>query len=362
MAKVPFRCRWFGHKPQLPIMNKKVRRAVCERCKVIFILSPKQIAKLLMLVLMVLAPLQARAQNNPPPTTSVDVPGAQPVRGAVAVRNFVCEEFNLSGVCIDWTPMVQTTAGGSSSGDGLTDDELRASPVPVSGDWLTDAELRASDVKITLDGESVPVTGNVAHDAADSGAPVKIGGRAYSGSPASVTNQDRVDAWLTAFGALNTQIVQGTNVAVVSGSSGDGQSVNNNVLWTKDHLSIYNGTTWDRARGDITNGIDVDVTRISGGPVGTHANAWSAVAVSAGGESTVIDMQFSPNVSAFGSSSAATTIELRVSQNGTNFYTVSATTLAGAGDFGFNIPIGARYARLRSGSAATITATIAGKQ
>lgn len=29
-------------------------------------------------------------------------------------------------------------------------------------------------------------------------------------------------------------------------------------------LEIFNGTTWDRARGDITNGIDVDVTRVSG--------------------------------------------------------------------------------------------------
>ena len=29
-------------------------------------------------------------------------------------------------------------------------------------------------------------------------------------------------------------------------------------------LEVFNGTTWDRARGDITNGLDVDVTRING--------------------------------------------------------------------------------------------------
>lgn len=28
--------------------------------------------------------------------------------------------------------------------------------------------------------------------------------------------------------------------------------------------SLYNGTTWDRMRGDITNGLDVDVTRVGG--------------------------------------------------------------------------------------------------
>jgi hypothetical protein len=27
---------------------------------------------------------------------------------------------------------------------------------------------------------------------------------------------------------------------------------------------LFNGTTWDRVRGDITNGIDVDVTRVTG--------------------------------------------------------------------------------------------------
>jgi len=29
-------------------------------------------------------------------------------------------------------------------------------------------------------------------------------------------------------------------------------------------LELYNGTTWDRVRGDTTNGIDVDVTRVTG--------------------------------------------------------------------------------------------------
>lgn len=30
------------------------------------------------------------------------------------------------------------------------------------------------------------------------------------------------------------------------------------------HNLLFNGTTWDRVRGDITNGIDVDVTRVQG--------------------------------------------------------------------------------------------------
>lgn len=35
-------------------------------------------------------------------------------------------------------------------------------------------------------------------------------------------------------------------------------------------LEIFNGTTWDRARGDTTNGIDVDVTRLPALAAGTN--------------------------------------------------------------------------------------------
>jgi len=33
---------------------------------------------------------------------------------------------------------------------------------------------------------------------------------------------------------------------------------------------LYNGTTWDRIRGDTTNGVDVDVTRLPALPAGTN--------------------------------------------------------------------------------------------
>lgn len=130
----------------------------------------------------------------------------------------------------------------------LTDTELRATPVPVSGP-LTDTELRAADVKITLDSEAVVLgagtaeigklaagtaligkvgidqatananevvvksgtltavttitnavsatsTGNIADDSADSGNPVKVGGKAkaFDGTdPGSLAEDDRAD-------------------------------------------------------------------------------------------------------------------------------------------------------------------------
>jgi hypothetical protein len=96
--------------------------------------------------------------------------------------------------------------------------------------------------------------------------------------------------------------------------------------------------------------------------VGTHGNAWNAVAVAAGGDSVVIDTQYQPNISVFGNASAATTITAYVSQDGTNFYkTANEVALSAAGNFHFSFITGARYVRLKSSAAATITATVAGK-
>lgn len=39
---------------------------------------------------------------------------------------------------------------------------------------------------------------------------------------------------------------------------------------TQAHLHGYNGTTWDRLRSDIANGLDVDVTRLPPLPAGTN--------------------------------------------------------------------------------------------
>lgn len=51
---------------------------------------------------------------------------------------------------------------------------------------------------------SLPVTGDIAHDAADSGSPQKIGGKARTTNPTAVADADRVDA---TFDDLGRQVV-----------------------------------------------------------------------------------------------------------------------------------------------------------
>jgi hypothetical protein len=94
--------------------------------------------------------------------------------------------------------------------------------------------------------------------------------------------------------------------------------------------------------------------------VGTHANAWDNAATGANGNSATVDCQYTPHISIFGTSSGNTSILVQVSQNNTNFYTLSSFT-AGSGDFGVSLTVGARYVRLQSGTNRTVTATIAGK-
>lgn len=95
--------------------------------------------------------------------------------------------------------------------------------------------------------------------------------------------------------------------------------------------------------------------------VGNHANAWNAVAVGVGGTSAEIDVQHAAFISAFGNASAATTITLQYSQDKTNWYDGPNQVLSAAGDFRIDATTGARYVRLKSSAAATITGTIAGK-
>lgn len=59
------------------------------------------------------------------------------------------------------------------------------------------------------------------------------------------------------------------NIAIDSSQS-DAENNGINSLHTSSRNYVFNGTTWDRGRGDITNGMDVDVTRVIPGTGPTH--------------------------------------------------------------------------------------------
>ena len=86
-------------------------------------------------------------------------------------------------------------------------------------------------------------------------------------------------AAVDASGDLQTKINNASGASAVNIQDG-GNSITVDGTVTADtelpaaatlaDILIFNGTTWDRARGDITNGLDVDVTRITPGTGATN--------------------------------------------------------------------------------------------
>lgn len=83
--------------------------------------------------------------------------------------------------------------------------------------------------------------------------------------PADATNGIDVDVTRV---SGQVQIGDGTTAVIVDATGGDAESASTASLVTSGRIKVFNGTTWDRVRGDITNGIDVDVTRVR--PDGTN--------------------------------------------------------------------------------------------
>lgn len=107
---------------------------------------------------------------------------------------------------------------------------------------------------------AVTATGNVANNTADSGNPVKVGGK-YNATPPSLSDGERADANMDSRGSLRVTLMShGTTAPIASKSSNsDAQAVDTST----NHLAIvsreyvFNGTSWDRMPGD-TNSLKVE--------------------------------------------------------------------------------------------------------
>lgn len=126
-----------------------------------------------------------------------------------------------------------------TGGSGLTDSELRASAVPVSqvsgASWSTEA-TQAGTWNIGTVTTVTGVTNSIQASIIDSS------GVGYSGS-------NPVPAIIT----------QGGNTASIDTAGADNESNSSNRLSVRSHLSYYDGTTWDRVRGDSTDGLLVNL-------------------------------------------------------------------------------------------------------
>jgi hypothetical protein len=85
-------------------------------------------------------------------------------------------------------------------------------------------------------------------------------------------------------------IGDGTTVVTIDTDPADGEANSGNALHVEGRTYVYNGTTWDRVRGDISNGMDVDVTRVGGVvAIGDGSNAVSVDTTGTDAESNAVN-------------------------------------------------------------------------
>lgn len=90
--------------------------------------------------------------------------------------------------------------------------------------------------------------------------PTDVNGRKYAGVQRKLMAGTQVGS--TDYAAAHALLVAADgSTALIVASNADAVSNTQNQVPTSARLQTYNGSTWDRARGDTTNGLDVDVTR-----------------------------------------------------------------------------------------------------
>lgn len=110
-------------------------------------------------------------------------------------------------------------------------------------------------VAIASDQSAIPTSGNVAAASTDSGNPVKVGA-VYSATPATYTDGQRTDLQAGTRGSLNVQLYVPNSTTTINTSvtNGDAVAVASvaSRLGVVSSQFVYNGSTWDRMRGDTT--------------------------------------------------------------------------------------------------------------
>lgn len=145
----------------------------------------------------------------------------------------------------------------------------------ADGDYTNPAVNSAGSVKIV--GDTLPAT----TDAGTS--PIKIGG-IYSVTPSTLTDGQRGNLQVGTRGSLNVTLfgADSTNSPTVVNSGSDASSNTIGGLTVYARPVVYNGTTWDRARGDTVGAYIVET------PTGAAANALTPQATTVAASSLVL--------------------------------------------------------------------------
>lgn len=214
----------------------------------------------------------------------------QATGGATAVRMIVNTYSSGAEIQLNVNPTIISEGGG---GTGVTED-VNLAEVGGAAIALGQTTMAASlPVAIASNQSAIPVLGSVAHDAADSGAPVKIGGYASSTAPANVTAADRVNAWFLLNGSQAETLFSsaGSEIIFTSATIATGQVAPTSTAATliaarvgRKSVTFYNSGAVNVWIGPATVTSANGLLLIPGASYTSYSEAlWQAITASATG-------------------------------------------------------------------------------
>ena len=207
------------------------------------------------------APVVIASNQTAVPIT--DNSGSITVDGSVTVSGTVTANAGTGtmNVSVQNASIPVTDNGGSLTVDGSISVSNFPATQPVSGTVTANAgtgtmnvSVQNASIPVTDNGSSLTVDGTVA--ATQSGTWTLSANSGVDIGDVTINNADG--------SPVPVKLGDGTNYLSVDTVHNDGENNTENHFDTAAKAMFYNGTTWDRMRGDTTNGLDVDVTRVSG--------------------------------------------------------------------------------------------------
>lgn len=188
--------------------------------------------------------------------------------------------------------------------------------------------------KLGLDDQ---IQGNVAHDDADSGNPVKVGGKASTSTPSAVANNDRVDAYFDDTGHQHVKVDNEPSVNLQDGSGTDltstlvgaDQSLDVNITQSVAIIASVSQATHDSLNGnmniqvgdaDVANGNPVPISDAGGSiTVDGTVSVSEPVSVDDNGGSLTVD---NSTLSVTGGGTEASALRVTLANNSTGVVSV----------------------------------------
>lgn len=195
--------------------------------------------------------------------------------GDVSSSNAMPISDNGGSITVDGSVTVSGTVT-ANAGTGTLNVSVQNASIPVTGTFwqatqpvsgTITANAGTGTMNVSVQNASIPVTDNAGSLTVDNSGTFAVQA-AQSGTWTLGANSGVDIGDVTINNAdispIPSKIGDGTNYLIVDTVHNDAESTTENHLDVASKIMIYNGSTWDRTRGDITNGIDVDVTRVSG--------------------------------------------------------------------------------------------------